>query len=69
MRNQVEYEFERGNRQIYWDDVVMFCHFSDYTLGIRKMQKGDMLEIDNLDELIAIDHHYARYKTDFRPEA
>lgn len=55
---QIEAEFESGNTQIYWDDVAMFCHFEDYTLGIREMRRGDMVEIDGLDELIKIDPTY-----------
>lgn len=35
----LELEFEeKENRQIYWDDVAMFCHPQEYQLGIRKMQ-------------------------------
>ena len=62
LRKQLEYEFEHGNCQIYWDDVAMFCHFTDYTLGICEMQKGDIVEIDDLDELIQIDSSYEKYK-------
>lgn len=58
LRKHLEYEFERGNRQIYWDDVAMFCHFNDYTLGIREMKSSDIIEIDGLAELAAIDHSY-----------
>lgn len=58
LRHHLEYEFDRGNRQIYWDDVPMFCHFKDFKLGIREMQKKDIIEIDDLDELIAIDQSY-----------
>ena len=58
LRKHLEYEFERGNRQIYWDDVAMFCHFPEYRLGIREMQKGDIIEIDGLDELAALDGSY-----------
>lgn len=58
LKKHLEYEFERDNRQIYWDDVAMFCHFRDYTLGIREMKKSDILEIDGLDELVAVDHSY-----------
>lgn len=61
LRRHLEYEFNRGNRQIYWDDVALFCHFKEYRLGIREMQKSDIVEIDGLDELIAIDHSYQRY--------
>lgn len=58
LKRHLEYEFDRGNRQIYWDDVVMFCHFKDYKLGIQEMQERDIIEIDGLDELIAIDPSY-----------
>lgn len=61
LKCHLEYEFERGNRQIYWDDVAMFCHFQDYRLGIREMHKGDIIEIDDLDDLISIDHSYEEY--------
>lgn len=58
LRQHLEQEFERGNRQIYWDDVAMFIHFEDYELGIREMAPSDVIEIDGLDELAAIDHSY-----------
>ena len=58
LRKHLEAEFERGNRQIYWDDVAMFCHFEDYTLGIREMNAADITEIDGLEELAAIDPAY-----------
>ncbi len=63
LKRHLEEEFEGGNRQIYWDDVAMFCHFGDYTLGIRPMQANDVLEIDSLDELIALDPKYLSYKS------
>ena len=59
LRRHLELEFEkRGNRQIYWDDVPMFCHFDEYRLGIRPMEAGDCLEIDSLEELKAADPSY-----------
>lgn len=61
LRRHLEHEFESGNRKIYWDDVIMFCHFRDYKLGIREMKKADIIEIDNLDELVAVDHSYEPY--------
>ena len=63
LKKHLEQEFESGNRDIYWDDVAMFCHFEDYTLGIREMKKEDIIEIDGLDELVAIDPSYSRYLT------
>ncbi len=62
LKKHLEEEFEvRRNRQIYWDDVAMFCHFEEYELGIRPMDQGDVLEIDGLDELIKADPSYAAY--------
>lgn len=59
LRRHLEIEFEeRKNRQIFWDDVVMFCHFQDYKLGIYKMNKGDVMEIDSVEELTALDSTY-----------
>ncbi len=62
LRRHLEQEFESGNNNIYWDDVAMFCHFSDYTLGIYEMHKEDLIEIDDLDELIQIDSSYDKFK-------
>ena len=58
LRRHLEQEFEGGNRQIYWDDVAMFCHFEDYKLGIRQMKSSDIVEIDGIEELIQIDPSY-----------
>ena len=52
------------NQQIYWDDVAMFLHFQDYKLGIREMRKEDIIEIDSLNELVAIDNSYQKYLHD-----
>ena len=61
LRRHLEQEFEGGNRQIYWDDVAMFCHFSEYTLGIREMRQEDIIEIDDLEELVKADPSYESY--------
>ncbi len=59
LRAQLETEFEiKKNRQIYWDDVPMFCYPDRYALGIREMQREDILEIDDFSELITIDPSY-----------
>ena len=58
LKKHLEIEFESGNTQIYWDDIVMFNHFSEYTLGIKEMKKNDIIEIDTLTELIQIDNSY-----------
>ena len=69
LRKHLELEFESGNRQIYWDDVAMFCHFSDYKLGIREMQNMDIIEIDGIDELVAVDPSYQSYLYDTESSA
>lgn len=59
LKHHLELEFnEKHNRQIYWDDVVMFCHADEYELGICPMNADDVIEIDNLEELIALDGSY-----------
>lgn len=63
LKQHLEFEFEdKMNRQIYWDDVPMFCHFEDYDLGIREMQYGDIIEIDNYEELVAMDKSYQAWR-------
>lgn len=62
LRHHLEVEFaEKGNRQIYWDDVALFCYPDEYALGICQMQQGDILEIDNLSELAQMDKSYAKF--------
>lgn len=62
LKHHLEVEFEqKKNRQIYWDDVAMFCYPKEYELGIYPMNKGDIIEVDNLNELIALDSSYERY--------
>lgn len=54
---EVEIE-EKNNTSIYWDDIPMFCYPSEYTLGIKKMNREDVIEIDSIDELKKIDNNY-----------
>lgn len=62
LKKHLEMEFEeKKNRQIYWDDVAMFCYPDDYELGIKEMERGDIIEIDNLSELIQLDSSYQKY--------
>ena len=67
LKRHLELEFEeKQNRQIYWDDVAMFCHFEEYELGIYPMQEGDLIEIDDFPELCALDSSYCGYETQGR---
>lgn len=62
LKRHLEIEFEKKeNRQIYWDDVAMFCYPEEYELGIREMQAGDIIEVDNLSELVELDDSYKKY--------
>lgn len=62
LKRHLEIEFEeRKNRQIYWDDVVMFCYPEEYQLGIYPISKEDIVEIDNLQELATLDSYYRKY--------
>ena len=48
-------------RSLYWDDVALFLRPEAYSLGVRPMGAGDVVEIDSLAELAAIDPGYAPY--------
>lgn len=62
LKRHLEIEFEeKQNRQIYWDDVAMFCYPEAYELGIREMRAGDIIEVDDLKELAALDCSYEKY--------
>jgi len=59
LKKHLELEFEeKKNKQIYWDDVALFCYPEEYELGIKEMKKTDVREIDDLSELIALDRSY-----------
>ena len=63
LKYHIEVEFEqKKNRNIYWDDVAMFCYPSEYKLGIYPMNAGDVIEIDNLKELISLDSSYKKFE-------
>ena len=63
LRRHLELEFEeKKNHNIYWDDVALFCYPEEYTLGIRKMQREDLVEIDDLKDLVTVDSSYSRYQ-------
>lgn len=59
LKEYLVYEFvKKRNRQIYWDDVAMFCHPGEFELGIRPMNEGDVTEVDSLQELAGLDSRY-----------
>ncbi len=59
LKRHLEIEFEeKGNTEIYWDDVAMFCYPDEYCMEVYKMSIGDIVEIDSFEELAEIDHSY-----------
>lgn len=59
LKHHLEVEFEqKKNRQIYWDDVAMFCYPKEYVLGICSMNRDDVVEVDDFNELVALDSSY-----------
>lgn len=62
LKKHLEIEFEeKQNHQIYWDDVALFCYPEEYQLGIKEMQKDDVIEIDDINELVVIDSSYQTF--------
>ena len=62
LKRHLEIEFEeKKNYQIYWDDVAIFCYPQEYRLGIYKMKDGDVVEVDSVNELAALDKSYTCY--------
>ena len=69
LRELLELEFiEKKNTGIYWDDVVMFCHPDEFELCVHKMNKGDVAEIDSIQELCEIDSSYKSDDKDLTDE-
>lgn len=58
LANLVEDEFKAQNRDIYWDDVAMFKYPDQFDLTVHKVEPNDIIEIDSLDELKALDSSY-----------
>ena len=62
LKKHLEIEFiEKNNKQIYWDDVAMFCYLKEYNLGIKEMNADDIIEVDSLQELVLLDMNYSCY--------
>ncbi len=62
LKKHLETEFEiNKNHQIYWDDVALFCYPQEYELGIRVMNKEDIVELDDIKELAQADPAYLKY--------
>lgn len=54
-------EYEEGRWGQYWDQVALDRCRDRYDMGIREIGARDILEIDTLEELVAIDEKYREY--------
>lgn len=62
LRNFLEIEFEdKQNHDIYWDDIPIFLYPDEFELDIHRINSGDMMEIDSIEELAEIDESYLNY--------
>ena len=66
LRRHLEQDFPE-KKDLYWDDVALFCHPEDYRLGIRPISPDALLEIDSLEELIRIDPTYKSIRQEAKP--
>lgn len=62
LAQRVKSEYESGNTQVYWDDIAMFLHKSEFELYAHKIPLNAITEIDSIDELISVDKKYAKVK-------
>lgn len=62
LRKHLEQDY-RERKDIYWDDVALFCHPEEYTLGIRPISRDALWEIDSFEELKHIDPVYRDLQT------
>ena len=65
LKKYLEIEFkEKNEKQLFWDDIALFCYPREFDLQIYEINDSDIVEIDNLDELIELDKIYINYKKD-----
>lgn len=69
LRRHLEIEFEeKQSRDLYWDDVALFRYPQEYRLGVFPMEAGDVVEVDSLAELAALDPSYRPYLNEVKHE-
>lgn len=55
----------KERKQLYWDDLALFCYPDEYQLGIMPMYKEDVIEIDSIEDLIQLDKTYQDQRKGF----
>lgn len=58
IRTQIE---DIGDWSVYWDELALNIHNDMFDLGVREVADGDIVEIDTVEELAAMDPHYQSY--------
>ena len=59
-RHREESFASHERRNLYWDDLALFCYPDEYRLGIMPMKKDDITEVDSFEELVQIDNSYQK---------
>ena len=55
-------EFEENKHcEIYWDDIPLTLHLEDFSLGIFKMGRDAVKELDDFADLVKLDASYLSY--------
>lgn len=62
LKEFAEMEFEKGNRDIYWDDIPIFLYADRFKLAVHEIADGDIIEIDSINELAEVDPSYHKYR-------
>lgn len=55
---------EEGGRDVFYEFVPLVLRKDNYHVKIHECQKGDVIEIDSFQELVALDHSYKGYRAD-----
>ena len=49
---------QKHNQKDYWDNLALFLYKDHFDLGVTQIHQSDLVEIDTLDELKALDDSY-----------
>ena len=58
IRTQIE---DIGDWSVYWDELALNIHNELFDLGVREVGEQDIIEIDTVEELAAMDPQYSIY--------
>ena len=59
LKKDVEEIFvQKECKNLFWDDIALFIKPEHYSIGIREVSDGDIIEIDSYQELLEQDTSY-----------